>query len=207
MRKLLFILIIVADGCGEQKPTQELEPTIETEKDSVSTTEILATETEAVEDNAVLIIWEHQLEAYILDKEPGATNVRAKPNGAVLQKLPKGNAYQLALKGVFGEWFYVGSIWSPENEKGSFDNVNGYVHSSVIAVDTRNYSDHKIFLYSSPDETSTEIFTIKTETQLTLKTADESGKWLYVTLNQNGKVVSGWIQSEWVCGSVVTLCS
>lgn len=70
------------------------------------------------------------------------------------------------------------------------------MHHSIVTAFTRK----KITLYDSPNGTKTTA-TIDVETDVVIK--DICSNWVKVLY----KNISGWIQSEWLCGNPVTICN
>ncbi|MCB0401530.1 MAG: hypothetical protein KDD41_05565 [Flavobacteriales bacterium] len=209
MKTLLTLSVsaLLLWSCGEtETDNQQTETTDVTTSITADTT--IPETTEMTDIPAVEHIdFESPFEAYISDREGGPTNVRATPGGDPITALSDEFAYQLTLKGVANGWFYVGKVWCPDHEEESYDDLAAYVHGSVLAVSTRNYGGEHINLYESADESSEVVATLTQETQLQLVDATPESDWILVKYGHNGNIVQGWIQRQWICGSVVTNCS
>lgn len=208
---LLFFLFIACDET-ELETEESITTTITTNDvgslDTSVTYTVAVTDSLTEEENpSYSVNFDKVLEAYVKDPSSEPTNVRHTPNGVVMLKLSNVYGNEVVLKGVTDGWFLIKSIWGVDNDDESFDNVNGYIHGSVLAVDTRNYGNEEIYLFDEADETSEVVAMINEQEQFSLLSTTEDGLWVKVKWIDNGRVVKGWIQSNWLCGSSVTLCS
>lgn len=153
------------------------------------------------------IIWNESVRVYLNDPDLSPTNVRKSPGGEILFQLSERYGWEIRIIGVNSGWFIVNNIENIDIEDEIYQNINGYLHGSVLAASTRNYGGEEIRLYSAPDEKSDVVLTIIQETQVRLKDGNEDGSWLYVSFLKDGITEKGWIQSKWLCGSVRTNCS
>jgi SH3-like domain-containing protein len=80
-------------------------------------------------------------------------------------------------------------------------NGEGWIHGSVIGVDTRNYGGQTLELLDSPINGNV-VGEIK-EQVYGLKLKDICGRWVQVDY----KGIVGWIDSNWLCGNPLTTCS
>jgi len=147
--------------------------------------------------------WTNKLRVYIHDPDTLPTNVRNSPRGKIILKLPKSDDYEVWLNGVSDGWFKVADI-EGINDETFHANVNGYIHGSILAVDTRNYGGETINLYSNADASSKTVYSFKQELRLTLISANKNANWIKVKYNSK---IKGWIKRKWLCGSLRTNCS
>lgn len=155
---------------------------------------------------------EIDLYAYISDPDTkGPTNVRGTPNGDVVLQLgpehqpEEEGGYIIRIQGMAGGWFKVNDLIDGVSAAYEIPGGVGWIHQSVVAVDTRNYGGQELNYYSEPDESSSVSHSSTSELLLRIK--DICGDWALVKGNDNGKEFSGWIQTEWLCSSPVTNCS
>ena len=143
---------------------------------------------------------------YILDNDGDFTNVRNAPKGKVVFKLPSREGVMIGVdKMVNGWWRIVGNM----AQAGDFEytitgSTTGYwIHSSVIAIGTRNYGGQKITLYKEPSEKSAAVFSFTDERDL--RVLDMKGDdWVKVR-TLDGKY-TGWVDRNWLCGNSLTNC-
>ena len=206
----LFFLCLIAllnFSCGEKKSetnnTSEItlqESKIETTTESnVETT--LTEEVKEISDNAQD---RHLLPVYLNDPDKSGTNIRKTPKGDVAIKIvQKGedDYYFISLSDVKEGWFKVGEITDIEGNTIEIKDSEGWIHGSVLGVDTRNYGNQTIELLETP-ESGKVVGTIK-EPSYGLKLKDMKGEWIKVEY----KGISGWVKREWLCGNPLTTCS
>lgn len=164
------------------------------------------TKNEQETEESFLSEWTEPLRVYISDPDSLPTNVRDKPRGRVILKLPKTDEYEVYLTEETSGWFLVSAIEGINNET-HFENVDGYIHGSILAASTRNYGGEKINLYSEPNQNSVVVHSFYSESELTLKGADDTGKMIKVRYSIDGHVFVGWIDRVWLCGSIRSNCS
>jgi hypothetical protein len=146
--------------------------------------------------------------AYVDDPDAsGPTNVRATPGGKIVLELdPEIDAYIINAVGASNGWFKVEGSVEGLSDSYSIPGGIGWIHGSVLAVDTRNYGGQILSVYNSPDENSPLVATIAGETHLRIK--DSCDIWTKVEgVDGNGKAFTGWILNEWLCGNPVTTCA
>ena len=210
--KNIFVLpvLVFLISCGQEKKaseeTEALETTVPSSNSEDATIEVIEISDEPVMPQAK-IMFDIKLWAYVSDPDTEPTNVRAKPNGEIVAKLPQEYGYEVGLVGATGGWFLVSEIWSPDKDDGSYDEIRGFIHGSVLGVDTRNYGEEEIYLYEDPDDSSNTVATINSQVELTLKNTNSDGSWVNVRWSNAGSTKEGWIQRDWLCGSLVTNCS
>jgi SH3-like domain-containing protein len=209
MKKIVFIFAILAVSCGSDEET--IENIVATVEDSELG---MNQDTTDAEEEGELMIMETvlfdegvTLGAYVSDPGTEPTNVRMSPGGDVIIELQRVCEHQVTIVGVAHGWFKVNSIWGVDNEEETYENIEGYIHGSILAVDTRNYGGEEIYLLNAPDEHSEQLLVINHEMSFTLVDASKDGAWVKVRTRGAGEKKTGWIQRDWLCGSIVTLCS
>lgn len=144
------------------------------------------------------------LHVYLRDPDKSGTNIRKSPGGEILTKLivdDKNFEYFLTLTEEKNGWYKIkGPIGSIENDVNLPDN-EGWIHGSVLAVDTRNYGGQTIELIDNLEEGKV-VGKIETESyELRIKGVC----WDWIKVEYNG--VIGWLESDWLCGNPLTNCS
>lgn len=198
-------------GCSEseQPTTESTNPSDQTTvlndevKEELLPEEVAETETFNYDDKGFENI---DFRAYVSDPDPkGPTNVRDKPNGAVLVPLDKSDDYMVDIIGQKDGWFEISSVTGIENVI-DLPTQSGWIHNSVLAVSTANYGNQKIPVYLNPDNQSESVTTINQEMQVWFTKIYKE----YVFINfedDNGNKIQGWVESKWLCGNPVTNCS
>lgn len=142
-----------------------------------------------------------KLDVYINDDS--ATNVRKKPDGAVLLKLKQDANYMLTVVEVKNGWFKAENpigghledeIQLPKGEE-------AWMHGSVLAVDTRNYGGKDLNLLDQPK--NGKVVGVIEEESGGISLKDVCGRWVQVDY----KGVIGWIEDVWLCGNPATNCN
>jgi len=132
---------------------------------------------------------------YISDEGEEKSNVREKPNGDVILELDHQNEYfQLRIVDYKDGWLKTDHI-TTSNYGYEISQLYGWVHHSIVTAFTRK----EVTLYDAPSGTKT-AFTIDAETDIIIKNI--CSDWVHIEY----KNLSGWIQSEWLCGNPVTTC-
>ena len=100
-------------------------------------------------------------------------------------------------------WFRIeGGIEGPGNESDiALPGDKGWIHSSVITSDTRNYGGQRINILDEPNTGKTVGYITK-ET-CGLRILDLCGAWVKI----NHKGTTGWVSNEWLCGNPWTSCN
>ncbi|WP_035334422.1 SH3 domain-containing protein [Dokdonia sp. PRO95] len=84
----------------------------------------------------------NEIEAYLNDADKSGTNIRKNPNGEIITTLTKDDVnfeYMLRLTASQNGWFKIKNpIMGVENDT-NIPGGEGWIHGSVISVDTRNY--------------------------------------------------------------------
>lgn len=152
---------------------------------------------------------ETNFQAYLYDPGEEYTNIRVSPNGKILKALPwnDGEAeYMIHIVASDGDWFKIESpiigIDEDFNIKGHF----AWVHSSVIAFDTRNYGGQEISLYTNPNDKGRRENSFNKELG-GLRPLKGCGDWVFINTEIDGLTYRGWIKTKWICGNPLTNCS
>lgn len=147
---------------------------------------------------------------YIHDNDGPYSNVRNKPGGAIVDRIPVDASAMFEVDEPTNGWWHImdGCYYALGKEdfeeftlKGS---ESGYwIHYSVIAVGTRNYDGSNLYLRAKPEADAPVSYTLKGEQMV--RPIDVKGEWVKVkTLNGKG---TGWIDANMLCGNSVTNCS
>ena len=143
------------------------------------------------------------VDVYINDSDDSGINIRKSPNGEVVLKLTKTEDDEFFLKLIERQdgWFKIkGPIGGMESDI-EIPSNEGWIHGSVIAVNTRNYGNQDLELLDNPKNGNL-VGVIKEESH-GLRLKDLCGSWVQV--EYNGTI--GWIESSWLCGNPLTTCS
>lgn len=149
------------------------------------------------------------LRVFISDNDGAYTNVRNKPSGKVVDRIPTDASAMLNVETPKNGWWRVTDDTYCAILDGDFEDVmlkgstTGYwVHYSCIGCSTRNYGGQHLKLRSEPKADARVVYTIKEET--TVRPVEIKDGWVKVkTLDGKG---FGWIEAEWLCGNSVTTC-
>ena len=155
------------------------------------------------------------VDVFIYDSDGPFSNVRNKPNGKIVDKIPVNASASLLVEKVSNGWWRIvgdtynrlrdeidedGEEWEDVMLKGS---TTGYwIHYSVIGTGTRNYGNEKLPLRSQPSKRASISYTL-TGDQV-VRPIDVQGDWVKVK-TLDGKGV-GWVEDEWLCSNPVTTC-
>ncbi len=211
----LISVIIFLNSCTTEdkssnaNKTQEVKSVIDTNEnaDVISKGDVKSITTQ--NDKTIVTYsenWSKMLKVFIYDPDTLPTNVRDNPSGDVILKLPKSDEYEVWLNNEIDGWFKVESVEGINGDT-YFENVNGFIHGSILGVDTRNYGGEKINIYYESDANSQIKYSLFSESRLTLVSADQNGNWIKVRYNDKGTIIEGWIEQNWLCGSLRTNCS
>ena len=136
------------------------------------------------------------LRVYLNDHDETGTNIRKDPNGEIIMKLKETDDYFFfEVTEVQDGWFQVISIQGVEYDNIDLPGDKGWIHYSVIGASTRK----TVELLESP-KTGKVVGQI--EGEISVKIKDTCSDW--VEIEYNG--ISGWVESEWLCGNPVTTC-
>lgn len=209
MKYYLALPLFFLMSCGGSEETESSDNTAE-KIDITSNEDELVAEEESESDLVEDFIesdCEVNLRAYISDPdEAGPTNIRATPGGEVVLELGKHmDDYFLDLEATSNGWFKVTDKIGGIDVDYDIPGGVGWIHGSVIGLDTRNYGGQELKFYSEPKEEASVSGTINHELHVHL--IDVCGEWAKVKGNADGKKIEGWIQIEWLCGNPLTNCS
>lgn len=141
---------------------------------------------------------------FLSDSDLSGTNIRKHPGGEVIMKIVRSEEnpeYMFALTEAQNGWFKIKGTISGMDNQIKIPNDEGWIHSSVIGVETRNYGGQELKLLDQPE--GEKVVGLIKEQSYGLKIKDLCGEWVKV----EHKGVTGWIESEWLCGNPVTTCS
>lgn len=145
-----------------------------------------------------------EIEAYLNDADKSGTNIRNNPNGEIIKTLIKDDVnfeYMLRLTTSQDGWFKIKNpITGSENDI-DIPGGEGWIHGSVISVDTRNYQGEHLKLLDKPE--GGKILLIFEDQVAGLHLIEICGNWVKVEYNKH----IGWIESKWLCGNPLTTCS
>ena len=153
--------------------------------------------TGSAQDTMIAMLWDAD----------AMTNIRNKPNGAVVMTLTSDKSYVLSLSTPQDGWWKILDYWNAEDEDeettlAGSDTGEYWIHHSVIGLATRNYGGQELCLRDAPDEEADVIFTFNKE--LKLNPIDIQGDWVKVKVD--GYDIVGWIEEEWLCSNPLTNC-
>ncbi|WP_298526324.1 SH3 domain-containing protein [uncultured Porphyromonas sp.] len=146
---------------------------------------------------------------FIHDTQAGDTNLRNRPKGDVVCQLSKKGTYLLSVCAAQDGWWRICgnqiSVYETENEGVAAIRKSGdaWIHSSVIAMDTRNYGGQKLHLRDRPSNEGRVVYSFTKE--ILLRPLEWRGAW--VKVQTIDKKHQGWIHSEWLCGNPLTTCA
>lgn len=145
-----------------------------------------------------------KLRVYLNDPDKSGTNIRNAPKGKVVTQLiidDLNHDYFLTLTEAKNGWFKIEDPVEGMESNVKIPKGEGWIHGSVISVDTRNYANQHLKLLEKPDNGKV-ITTIKKEV-IGLRLKDICGNWTKVEY----KKYVGWIENKWLCGNPLTNCS
>lgn len=145
--------------------------------------------------------------AFIADKTD--TNLRATPGGKIVETIPHSDNYVVTVcKPTNGWWqiVYISNIEGKEIEVPEAEGKRWWIHSSVLALGTRNYGRQWVHLYSSPSDKAKVVFKSRDELTVTPLDLKDNGDWVKVSVIIKGKKYVGWIEAENLCDNPVTNC-
>lgn len=145
-----------------------------------------------------------EIQAYLNDADKSGTNIRKSPNGEIIKTLIKDDVnfeYMITLTTSQDGWFKIKNpITGSENDI-NIPGGEGWIHGSVISVDTRNYQGEHLKLLDKPGDGETLV--IFEDQAAGLHLIEICGNWVKVEYNKH----KGWIESKWLCGNPLTTCS
>lgn len=146
------------------------------------------------------------LTAYVNDPdEKNPTNVRATPKGEVITELYRGYDYAVDIIGQQDGWFKISHIEIfDENNAVDMPREFGWIHHSVLSLDTRNY-DAPLKLYELPETSSNIVHTLNNARQVRFSKVYRN--FVYVYFSENNKKIEGWLPQDWLCGDPIRNCN
>ena len=152
--------------------------------------------------------------AYVIDPDPNGLNVRDKPSGQIVARIPIDT--MLTIIEISGKWVRIADVSYVDNEAFAKKNshkmensiVNwkdplGWVHISKLETTARKYSaSTKVFLNSQASQKSNKLIEIQEESAI-LKPISCQGEWIQVDYKKK----KGWLHSERACANPYTNCS
>ena len=141
--------------------------------------------------------------------DPTDTNLRETPGGKIVKTVSHKGDYILCVCQPKNGWWQVHSISDIEGNEIEVPKGDGnrwWIHSSVIALGTRNYGNQWIRIYASPSDKSKVVFKSRKELTVTPIDIKDDGEWVKVSVTYKGKKYVGWIEGDNLCDNPVTNC-
>ena len=202
MMKNAFIfcgLLILLGSCGSNSNTTKenaAEP-VTSQKEKKS--EVITGTPDAANNCA-----SSKLEVHVKDANESGTNIRKSPSGEVLLTLVESDEdskYSFNITESRDGWFKIENPISGMERDIEIPDGEGWIHSSVIAVNTRNYGGQDLNLLENYE--NGKVVGVIKEESYGLRIKELCGSW--VKVDYNGTV--GWIEADWLCGNPWTTCS
>lgn len=201
----LLVLGIVMFSCSggeknevkEETQAKEVVQTVETSQEQKEQTEIQEPVESTTTDCTTT------LDVYLNDPDLSGTNIRKSPKGEKLTQIVKQGEdaeFFITVTESKAGWFKISTIEDMEG-KVEMDYSSAWIYGGVLGVNTRNYGNQTINVYSNANSTKI-IGTITSETY-GLSLVDLCGDWVRV----RNKNVDGWVKKEWLCGNPLTTCA
>ena len=134
------------------------------------------------------------------------TNIRKSPGGEVVLELAAGEYWMTVVEADNG-WFKIeGKKIEGPDEIVEIPADEGWIHGSVISVDTRNYGDEVVELHEMPSVESPVVGSMK-GVKYGLRLRDMCGEWIEVEWKEGAATKTGWVEAGWLCGNPLTTCS
>ncbi|MBQ2163191.1 MAG: hypothetical protein II445_01645, partial [Muribaculaceae bacterium] len=145
------------------------------------------------------------VQAYIIDNDGAATNVRNAPNGKVVATLPTSEAFVVTLLDVKNGWWKIDSDVEQYGDDEKTITLNGsktgyWIHQSLLMLATMGSNYTK--LYKTPSTKGKLVF--KGEKYLDFHPIGIKGEWVKVK-SVDGKY-TGWGLSDHFCTNPLTTC-
>lgn len=138
------------------------------------------------------------IDALIIDKDPKGTNVRDKPGGKVIATValtPKKEDGEVDMDGRHvrllekeGAWYRVVVA------QGRPDEVQGWMHESVLGSKAGATEDGECHIYPKPDDSAKAIAEVPMETLMQL--LDIGDGWRKLSYTHGGKKIVGWMPEQ-----------
>lgn len=204
--KLLLFTLILCVACNSDSPSapqkkneNSISSKSNNEKQTIENKKNTAI---SLEKNKESECEKSELAVYVNDPDDSGTNIRNSPGGKIILTLDGNeNVFFLTVSESRNGWFKIkGNIEGLEGEI-NIPNGEGWIHSSVISVDTRNYGRQQLKLLDVPRKGNT-VATIKEESY-GIRIKEICGSWVRI----NYKGIMGWIEAFWLCGNPLTTCA
>lgn len=207
MKKILiyssFLVLLSACGTDTSDDKARVEAT-STPTEASPDANNSSTETAATTPTANNNCTPSTLDVYLDDPDDSGTNIRNSPGGKVVLQLVRADAdaeFFLTLSQAQDGWFKIKNPIGSMEEDVEIPNGEGWIHGSVVAVDTRNYGAQSLELLDKPINGT--VVGVINEAAYSLKLKDMCGRWVQVEY----KGTIGWLDSNWLCGNPLTTCS
>ena len=135
------------------------------------------------------------LNVFLYNANENDTRIRNVPNGEAIFNFNEDSYYILEITETNNGWSKVTKVI--DVDEGELENTRGegWIKNAYIGATTRK----RIALLDAPEHGDT-VGTIDSETSV--QVLDRSMDWVLI----EGEGISGWIESEWLCGNPVTTC-
>ncbi|MBN2664588.1 MAG: hypothetical protein JXR68_13145 [Bacteroidales bacterium] len=143
------------------------------------------------------------LRVYLSDPDESGTNIRKSPGGEIILTLVKDDEdfeFFITVTEAQNGWFKIQNPIVGMENNFEIPGGKGWIHGSVIAVDTRNYGGQKIEIWSEPGEGK--IIGYINEEAYNIGLKDLYGNWAKIEY----KGIEGWVKIDWLCGNPLTNC-
>jgi len=205
MKKITFVLSIsLLAACGGEKaepPATENAQINKEESSSISESSVSNSKTPYPQEE--INCGPSRLSVILDDPDQSGTNIRNSPGGKVIAKINPSDfpdGCMLEIVEASNGWLRIqGTLQSPDNEINLPSN-EGWIHSSVVSIGTRNYSGQRIKILDAPNS-SKSVGSINIEAS-GLRIIDLCGNWVKISY----KGIAGWVSSDWLCGIPWTNC-
>lgn len=208
---LMITLLIV--GCKSEN--SENDTNTKTENSDLIVSDSLITEIEFVDStentaNNWFVFEEDKfhvgfnLRVYLNDPDVGGvTNIRDKPNGKIIEKLPHDDEYMFYITDQKDGWYQFNDLVSFNEMEYVTD---GWIHQSVVGLSNRMCDNNQCLMYKFPMAEDS-LFIMNLPMEISLKPKRLYGEFVEVTyINDKGKSITGWIHTDCTCGNPVTTC-
>lgn len=146
---------------------------------------------------------------FLTDDDGDYTNIRNRPGGKTVVKLPHNTSYGMTILNPTNGWWQIDPDLIYEADDDMMEVVlsgstTGYwLHHSVVGVTTRNYDPAwRVGLRSEADESAPVTHWLAPETLV--HPVDVDGDWVKM-VTADGKH-TGWITTYWLCDNPLTTC-
>lgn len=204
MKQLIPISILAAAfcvGCGSSTENAKENETVSTLPSENYSNEAVVSQAPQV-DNP-----DSDFGVYLDGQVAGAIEIMDSPGEKrkVIMTLPAQSVCQLVVNGVSNQWWFVASKISMIEPEEKYLELpeGGWIHSSAIAVSTRNYGGQKLTFRESPEADAKEVYSFTEE--VVLEPIDMSGEWVKVKTGDGAH--EGWIEAAMLCGNAVSNCN